>query len=155
MCIRPFAKSCAVLAILVAAGTSDAPLTALPAQTNPIPPCEAGFRGCFDEGWCKFSIAPRQPLPEGILRVRPVLVAADAPEDARIEPFSVAMRDHLNRRLSSMIHQTKRVVLSGLRELGDGTWSATVTVDGIPLSNDSQVRELGVPPHARAGSRAN
>jgi hypothetical protein len=55
---------------------------------------------------------------------------------------SIAMRDRLNALLANMIHQHKRIVLHGLRELDDGTFAATVTVNGANLAADPILLEL-------------
>ncbi len=58
------------------------------------------------------------------------------------DAISIAMRDRLNALLASMIHQNKRIVLHDLRELDDGTFAATVTVNGANLASDPVVLEL-------------
>jgi hypothetical protein len=58
------------------------------------------------------------------------------------EATSVAVRDRLNALLASMIHQSKRIVLDDLRELDDGTFAATVTVNGQALASDPILVEL-------------
>ena len=54
----------------------------------------------------------------------------------------VAVRDRLNALLASMIHQAKHIVLHDLRELDDGTFAATVTVNGQALVSDPILVEL-------------
>ena len=56
--------------------------------------------------------------------------------------ISIAVRDRLNALLASMIHQHKRIVLHDLRELDDGTFAATVTVNGVNLASDPILVEL-------------
>ncbi len=56
--------------------------------------------------------------------------------------ISIAVRDRLNALLASMIHQSKRIVLHDLRELDDGTFAATVTVNGANLASDPILLEL-------------
>jgi hypothetical protein len=41
-----------------------------------------------------------------------------------------------------MIHQHKQIVLHDLRELDDGTFAATVTVNGVNLASDPILVEL-------------
>lgn len=52
------------------------------------------------------------------------------------------MRDRLNALLANMIHQSKRIMLHDLRKLDDGTFAATVTVNGANLASDPIVLEL-------------
>jgi hypothetical protein len=101
-------------------------------------PVEAQFRGCESAGWCRFWIEPLQPLEESLHRVRPDGVSRMPADDAN----SVAVRDRLNALLASMIHQSKRIVLHDLRELDDGTFAATVTVNGANLALDPVLVEL-------------
>ncbi len=42
-----------------------------------------------------------------------------------------------------MIHQHKRIELHDLRELDDGTFAATVTVNGVELAIDPMLAQLG------------
>lgn len=65
--------------------------------------------------------------------------APPAPGD---DAISIAVRDRLNALLASMIHQHKRIVLHDLRELGDGTYAASVTVNGVDLASDPILLEL-------------
>ena len=44
--------------------------------------------------------------------------------------------------LASMVHQHKRIVLHDLRELDDGTFAATVTVNEASLESDPILLEL-------------
>ena len=55
---------------------------------------------------------------------------------------SIAMRDRLNALLASMIHKHRRIVLHDLRELDDGTFAATVTVNGLNLASDPTLLDL-------------
>ncbi len=55
---------------------------------------------------------------------------------------SIAVRDRLNALLASMIHQHKHIVLHDLRELDDGTFAATVTVNGVNVASDPILLEL-------------
>ena len=71
-------------------------------------------------------------------RVRPDGVSR-TPGDAAI---SIAVRDRLNALLANMIHQAKRIVLEDLRELDDGTFAATVTVNGEDVASDPTLLEL-------------
>ena len=99
---------------------------------------EAQFRGCDAAGWCRFSIEPLHPSEESLYRVRPDGVAR-TPGDAAT---SLAVRDRLNALLANMIHQAKRIVLEDLRELGDGTFAATVIVNGADVGADPRLLEL-------------
>jgi hypothetical protein len=99
---------------------------------------EAQFRGCESAGWCTFWIEPSQPLEESLHRVRPDGVSRMPGDDA----VSIAVRDRLNALLASMIHQHKRILLHELRALDDGTFAATVTVNGQDLATDPLLQEL-------------
>ena len=103
-----------------------------------IAPVEAQFRGCESAGWCRFWIERLDPFAEALHRVRPDGVLR-APGNAAI---SIAVRDRLNVLLASMIHQSKRIALHDLRELDDGTFAATVTVNGANLAADPTLIEL-------------
>jgi len=102
------------------------------------PAVEAQFRGCESAGWCRFWIEPIRPPEESLYRVRPDGVGPMPGDDA----ISIAVRDRLNTLLASMIHQSKRIVLHGLRKLDDGTFAATVTVNGADLASDPILLEL-------------
>jgi len=99
---------------------------------------EAQFRGCETAGWCRFWIESLDPLAESLRRVRPDGVLR-APGDHAV---AIAVRDRLNVLLASMIHQAKRIVLHDLRELDDGTFAATVTVNGENIAEDPILLEL-------------
>jgi hypothetical protein len=99
---------------------------------------DAQFRGCDSAGWCRFWIEPLYPSEESLYRVRPDGVAG-APGDATI---SIAVRNRLNVLLADMIHQAKHIVLKDLRELDDGTFAATVTVNGVHVESDPILLEL-------------
>ena len=101
-------------------------------------PVEAEFRGCDAAGWCRFWIDPPNPSEESLYRVRPDGVSR-TPGDAAI---SIAVRDRLNALLANMIHQAKHIVLNDLRELDDGTFAATVTVNGVNVDSDPILQEL-------------
>jgi len=111
---------------------------------SPIPhptytePLDAQFRGCESAGWCRFWIESLDPLAVSLYRVRPDGVSRMPRDDAT----AVAVRDRLNALLASMIHQSKRIMLHGLRELDDGTFAATVTVNGQALASDPILVEL-------------
>jgi len=109
-----------------------------PPQSKHAAPLEAQFRGCESAGWCKFWIESPDPLAASLHRVRPDGVLRTPGGDA----ISTALRDRLNALLASMIHQNKRVALHDLRELDDGTFAATVTVNGANLASDPMVLEL-------------
>ena len=93
---------------------------------------EAQFRGCEAAGWCRFWIESPHPSSQSLYRVRPDGVVRTPGDDA----LSIAVRDRLNALLASMIHQHKRIVLHEMRELDDGTFAATVTVNGMNLASD-------------------
>jgi hypothetical protein len=99
---------------------------------------EAQFRGCASAGWCRFWIEPLHPSEESVLRVCPDGVSRTPGDDA----ISIAVRNRLNALLANMIHQSKRIVLHDLRELDDGTFAATVTVNGANLASDPILLEL-------------
>jgi hypothetical protein len=99
---------------------------------------EAQFRGCEAAGWCRFWIAPQ------LLRVRPEGVSRPLHDPET----SIALRNRFNALLANMIHQDKHIVLSGLHPLGDGTFAATVTVNGADIALDPTVVDL----QQRAGS---
>ena len=101
-------------------------------------PVEAQYRGCESTGWCRFWIEPRKPFEESVHRVRPEGLGRMHGDDA----VSIAMRDRLNALLASFVHQHKRIVLCDLRELDDGTFAATVTVNESDLRSDPILREL-------------
>jgi hypothetical protein len=118
------------------------PMTVLADPSSPQPgqtaAVEAQFRGCASAGWCRFWIEPLDPLATSLRRVRPDGVLQMPGEDA----MSIAVRDRLNALLADMIHQAKHIVLHDLRELGDGTFAATVTVNGVNLASDPILVEL-------------
>lgn len=123
-------------------GLLSVPMTIRAQPPAPHPghaaPVEAQFRGCESTGWCRFWIEPLQPLEESLHRVRPDGVSRMPGDDAK----SVAVRDRLNALLASMIHQSKRIVLYDLRKLDDGTFAATVTVNGANLALDPVLVKL-------------
>jgi hypothetical protein len=131
-----------LLAATAFLGLLSVPMTAgaEPPASQPghAEPVEAQFRGCDSEGWCRFWIEPLHPSEESLHRVRPDGVLR-MPDDAAI---SIAVRDRVNALLASMIHQSKRIVLQDLRELDDGTFAATVTVNGANLASDPILLEL-------------
>jgi len=99
---------------------------------------ETEFRGCDSAGWCRFWIEPVDSSGESLYRVRPAGVLP-IPDDPAI---SIAVRDRLNALLANMIHQAKRIALRDLEELGDGTFAATVTVNGVDVASDPILLEL-------------
>jgi len=112
-------------------GVLCVPMTICAEPPAPHPgPVEAQFRGCDSAGWCRFWIEPLHPSGESLYWVRPDGVSRMSGDDAS----SIAVRDRLNALLASMIHQHKRIVLHDLRELDDGTFAATVTVNGVELA---------------------
>lgn len=106
-----------------------------PGHTAPV---EAQFRGCESAGWCRFWIEPLHPMAESLHRVRPDGVSRMPGDDS----ISIAVRDRLNALLASMVHQHKRILLHDLRELDDGTFAATVTVNEAKLASDPTLMEL-------------
>jgi len=128
------ASAAALLGLLCAPVT----IRAEPSAPQIAAPAEAQFRGCDPAGWCRFWIEPRHPLAGTLQRVRPDGVSRMPGDDA----ISIAVRDRLNALLASMIHQSKRIVLHDLRELDDGMFAATVTVDGANLASDAILLEL-------------
>jgi len=117
-------------------------LASQPASIAPEPPTtiQAQFRGCTTEGWCRFWVESTDPSRETIYSIRLDGVVQPRTDDA----LSRAVRDRLNALLSNMIHQHKRVELHGLRSLDDGTFAATVTVNGADVASDPILAELGV-----------
>lgn len=120
---------------LRAAATLGMLLLSISAGAEPV---TAQFRGCDSAGWCRFWVEPRDALQEPVHRVRP----GGIPEMRGDDAISIAVRDRLNGMLSSFVHQHKRIVLYGLRELGDGTFAATVTVNESELASDPILQEL-------------
>ena len=100
---------------------------------------EAQFRGCETAGWCRFRIVSAEPGDEALLRVRPLGVAYQVEQVSH----AMAVRDRLNALLSDMIHQSKHIELGAPRQLADGTSSARVTVHGIDVATDPDLRALG------------
>ena len=132
---------------LLAAGAALLSLLCVPMTIRAQPPAphpghaapvEAQFRGCESAGWCRFWIEPPHPLAESLPRVRPDGVSRMPGDNA----ISIAVRDRLNALLASMIHQSKHIVLHDLRELDDGTFAATVTVNGATVASDPILLEL-------------
>ena len=107
-------------------------------RASHIESVEAQYRGCESAGWCRFWIQPLDPLAQSLHRVRPNGISR-MPGDGTI---SIAVRDRLNALLASMIHQHKQIILHDLRELGDGTFAAAVTVNGANLASDPILVEL-------------
>ena len=105
---------------------------------QPASPVEAEFRGCGSAGWCRFWIDSADPPAAVLYLVRPDGIARIPVENAT----STAMRNRLNALLSNMIHQAKHIRLDDLRGLDDGTFAATVTINGANLATDPMVVEL-------------
>ncbi len=103
-------------------------------------PVTAQFRGCESAGWCKFWVEPRDAQHETVHRVRP----GGIPEMRGDDAVSIAVRNRLNAMMSSFVHQHKRIALYDLHELGDGTFTATVTVNESELESDPILQELRV-----------
>jgi len=133
------APSATLAAVGVLVLASPAPGAAEPSRAL----LEARFRGCDDSRTCRFLVDAGPAAAETSYRVVPDGVDwLDAqPAQAR------AVRDRLNALLSSMIHQHKRVELSGLRPLEDGRHAARVVVNGADVAVDPQLIALtGAPP---------
>jgi hypothetical protein len=101
-------------------------------------PAEAQFRGCEAAGWCRFWIESADPASQPLRRVRPNGVVRTQDGDA----VAVGVRNRLNALLASMIHQHKHILLHDLHELDDGTFTATVTVNGANVASDPMLCEL-------------
>ncbi|HKB81895.1 MAG TPA: hypothetical protein VKD04_01680 [Burkholderiales bacterium] len=99
---------------------------------------EAEFRGCESAGWCRFWIESPDRSAQSQYRVRPDGIPRRRGGDA----ISIAVRNRLNALLSNMIHQAKHIVLHDLHKLDDGTFAATVTVNGVNLAADPILLEL-------------
>jgi hypothetical protein len=117
-------------------------LLILPAslRAEPVP---AQFRGCDSAGWCRFRVELRRLEPgaaieDPIHRVRPLGI----PEMRGTDAVSIAVRDRLNALMSSFVHQHKRIVLYDLRDFGDGTYAAHITVNESGLPEDPVLRAL-------------
>jgi hypothetical protein len=96
------------------------------------------FRGCDSAGGCRFWIEQSDPLAQSIYRVVPDGVVRTSHNDSA----AAAVRDRLNALLANMIHQSKRIELHDLRELGDGTLAATITVNGVTIASDPILLDL-------------
>jgi hypothetical protein len=94
---------------------------------------DAQFRGCDSAGWCRFRVDPSPPGEESLIRVRPDGVTGFDGTAAATK------RDRLNALLASMIHQHKQIRLESLRTLSDGTFAATVIVNGADVAADPQL----------------
>jgi hypothetical protein len=94
---------------------------------------EAQFRGCESAGWCRFKVEPSPPGEESLIQVRPDGVTGFEGTAAATK------RDRLNALLASMIHQHKQIRLESLRTLNDGTFAATVIVNGADVAADPQL----------------
>ncbi len=107
-------------------------------QSRSAEPVEAQFRGCELAGWCRFWIESLDPRAQSLHRVYPDGV----PRTPGDKAVSIAVRNRLNALLASMVHQHKRIVLHDLRDLGGGTFAATVTVNEANLALDPILLEL-------------
>jgi len=125
---------------LLAAGVALLGLMSAPPATRAEAPAslEAQYRGCDVAGWCWFRVEPSTAATDPMLRVRPDGVVGVSGDDA----MASAVRDRLNSLLASMIHQHKYIELHDLRALGDGTYAAAVTVNGLNVESDPVLREL-------------
>ena len=130
----PAAAALLAMLILPIAVRAESPAT----RAGHTESLEAQYRGCESAGWCRFWIETRHPSEERLHRVRPDGVLQMHTNDA----ISVSVRDRLNALLASMIHQHKQIILHDLRELDDGTFAATVTVNGANLASDPILVEL-------------
>ncbi len=138
--LKAMPKLLAAGAALLGFPSAPIPIRAEPPAPRPehYAAVEARFRGCESAGWCRFWIEPLDPLAEILHRVRPDGVSRMARKGA----ISIEVRDRLNALLADMIHQHKQIVLHDLRELDDGTFAATVTVNGLNLASDPILLEL-------------
>ena len=98
----------------------------------------AEFRGCESARTCRFWIESSTPVNESLYVVRPNGVSTGMDGDAT----AIAVRNRLNSLMSNMIHQHKRIELQELRKLDDGTYAATVKVNGMDLSADPILNDL-------------
>jgi len=112
-----------------AAGFLLLPASLPAASPGPVP---AQFRGCNSTDGCRFWVEPRNALEEPVRRVRPDGIPSPQGRNA----VAIAVRDRLNALMSSFVHQHKRIVLYDLRDLGDGTFAATITVNESALTED-------------------
>ena len=126
---------CHAVRLLVGAALALSAGLTVSAQSDAVG-MEAQFRGCDAAGWCLFSLEGSREL----YRVRPDGIAQVPRNSAR----SIAVRDRLNGLLSSMIHQHKRIVLHGLRDAGDGMYTATVIVNEADVAQDEVLRGLEI-----------
>jgi len=126
------------LFVLLCAPLTDCAASSETAATR-SEPVTARFRGCEAAGWCRFWIESMSPRAQSLHRVYPDGVPRTNGDDV----ISLAVRDRLNALLASMVHQHKRIVLHDLREVGDGMFAATVTVNEADLASDLIVLELG------------
>jgi len=127
----------ATLTALAALCALSASMTALAQTLASRVVQDAEFRGCDTAGWCRFWIDSPDPA-QSMVRVRPNDVLKMSGDDA----LSNAVRNRLNALLSDMIHQAKHIDLNDLCKLDDGTFTATVTVTGVPLASDPVLVEL-------------
>jgi len=104
----------------------------------PSVPVTAQFRGCESAGWCRFWVESRDPLAQSLHRVYP----DGMPETAGNKELAIAVRNRLNALMSSFVHQHKRILLYRLRERGDGTWAANITVNESDLAEDPALQAL-------------
>jgi hypothetical protein len=107
--------------------------TASAAETVP-----AEFRGCESARACRFRIEWSTSSTELLYVVRPNGVRAGTDGDGT----AIAVRDRLNFLMSNMIHQHKRIELQDLRKLDDGTYGATVKINGMDLGADPILNSL-------------
>jgi hypothetical protein len=144
MLFKPKASSYWLAASAALLGALSMPITIRAEPPAPrfahVAPVEAQFRGCGSAGWCRFWIESLDPQAESLHRVRPDGISQISTDEA----ISIAVRDRLNALLADMIHQAKHIVLHDLRELDDGTFAATVTVNGANLASDPTLIELHV-----------
>jgi len=98
----------------------------------------AEFRGCESARTCRFRIESSTPLTEALHVVRPNGVVTGTDRGAT----AIAVRNRLNSLMSNMIHQHKRIELRDLRKLDDGTYAASVKINGMDLSADPILNDL-------------
>lgn len=135
--LRLTSRGAALAALLGLLSAPTAARAERPEHSTRAEAFQAEFRGCESAGWCRFSIESLDPLAPPY-RVRP-----DGVWPVRCdETTCIALRNRLNELLAGMIHQHKHIVLHDLRRLDDGTFAATVTVNGQALAVDPTLMEL-------------
>lgn len=121
------------LLVLPCVSLMSAPGRAHAARNEPI---EAQFRGC-DTHACRFAVTPEDTAHPQRIDVHPRgVLSADTPTRA------LAIRDRLNALLSNMIHQHKHIELHDVRARDDGSYDATIVVNGTDVASDPLLTQL-------------